>query len=58
MIPNGNAGVAEQADATDLKSVDTMYRAGSSPALGTRIKWVICIDHIKQAYKLRGGAVW
>ena len=35
IVPNGNAGVAELADATDLKSVDTMYRVGSIPTLGT-----------------------
>jgi hypothetical protein len=34
--------VAELVDARDLKSLDTWYRAGSIPALGTRIKTEGC----------------
>ena len=34
----GFAGVAELADAQDLKSCDTLYRTGSIPVTGTILK--------------------
>ena len=37
-VANGKAEVAELVDATDLKSVGRIGRAGSSPALGTNLK--------------------
>ena len=38
-----NARVAEQVDATDLKSVEAWPRAGSIPASGTNLKFIFFI---------------
>ncbi len=50
------AGVAEQADAADLKSVGVMPRVGSTPIPGTRGENELTDTLIY--YALRGGAVW